>query len=122
MEYIWPSHRIEMATLELRYFDTRDPSSQNYKLLDLVSGNHYNHGRVGVKVVLRISQWWWDLPNLFVYMCIKCYSIDIIDNCYCYVSNFIPDIVHIDLKLNRYDAKASYVENINNLETQSVCD
>ena len=53
-------------------------------------------------------------------MCIKCYSIDIIDNCFSYVFNFVPDIIQIDLKLNRYDAKASYVENINNLETQSV--
>ena len=56
-EYIRPSHRMEMATLDFQYNDTRDPSSQNYNLLDLVSGSYYNHGRVGVKVILRISHW-----------------------------------------------------------------
>ena len=51
-----------------------------------------------------------DLRNLLFILCIKCFSIDLIDNHFMYVFNIFADIVNIDFKINRLDANASYVE------------
>ena len=51
-----------------------------------------------------------NLRNLLFILCIKCFSIDLIDNHFMYVFNIFADIVNIDFKINRLDANASYVE------------
>ena len=75
-----------------------------------VSGNHYKSWSCGVKVVLRTLSGSGVPSQSLVILCIKCFSINLIDNHFMHIFNIFADIVNIDFKINRLDANASYVE------------
>ena len=103
MEYIRPSYRIKMATLDSIFWYKR-PKQSELQAVRPGSGNHYNHGRVGVKVICGFPSGGGTFQILIITM-YKLFTTDLIGNCFTMSLNCFADIIQIDLNLNRCDAK-----------------